>query len=679
MTMTARALALPVLLLLVFNGCDCNSTPPQSLDVCASIDGNQPDHPGSCTESAACGDHYACRDVKDRDGLKCCLLADRTCNTEADCCPGQTCPAGRKKCFDKYLACDTDADCGDTGDQVCELWTDSYGSSNRCRFEACGEGLGACPDGQSCFQGECMAALPCNGSCEAGTACVPSVGRCQEFACPATCESGFLATFKDNRNIWDTCNRPAAECVCAELPPLRSNDEGRFSAIAVNEATSEILVSGYDGEFGDLVVYSYDKSGSQTRATYVDGVPTSGEVKYGPSGARNGIAAPGPNVGRYTDVVTAGGRAYVSYYDVDNGDLKLATRDAAGTWNSFTVDGASGDVGRYTSIAVDSEGRLGIAYFQLGGSDAFNPAECPGAQPSGSKAYITALKFAKAKSATPASASDFDIQLLACQTRTAPPCDGCTNICANPGSGPSCYAPASGCTGCDPNTEACVQVGTTARCAKKENPSILTDVTDGVGLFTSLAFKGTEAQVAFMRRQDGDGDLMGVQVQGSGVVSPPVLLDGTGDTGYFPDVKVSPADGKLAVAYHDATSRQLKLFSNTALATGVTPEIIDPGAGAAGSGDSTFVGTDTSLVFLPDARLVAIYQDATKGDLKLALRSGGWERLSPIRSEGAVGFFADGVLLDGTIFASHARIQAKSALQGPTLANKLLLEALPVP
>lgn len=679
MTKTLRALALPALMLLVFTRCDCSDTPIVSQDACASIQGNQPDHPDSCSDNSVCGDHYACRDVKDREGLKCCLVTDRACNTEADCCPGQTCPAGRKKCFDKYLACDTDADCGDTGDQVCELWTDSYGSSNRCRFKACGEGLGACPDGQSCFQGECMAALPCNGTCEAGTACVPSVGRCQEFACPASCAPGFLATFKDNRNIWDTCNRPAAECLCAELPPLRSNDEGRFSSIAAHASTGEILVSGYDGQYGDLVVYSYDQNGSPIRSAYVDGVPSGGAVTYGPSGAREGIAAPGPDVGRHTDIVTSGDRAFVSYYDVDNGDLKLATRDAAGNWSRFTVDGNAGDVGRYTSLAVDSTGKLGIAYFQSGGSDAFDPATCPGSVPTGPKAYITALKFAKAKTATPSSAADFDIQLLACQSRTAPPCDGCTEVCADPGSGPSCYTASTGCNGCDPNSEACVQVGTTARCAKKSTPSLLTEVTDGVGLFASLAFDGEDAKIAFMRRQDGDGDLLGIQVLAGGSASTPIVLDASGDTGYFPDLKISPADQKVAVAYHDATSHQLKLFSNTSFATGITPEIIDPGAGAAGSGDSAFVGTDTALVFLPDARLVAIYQDSTKGDLKLALRSGGWERLAPIRSEGAVGFFADATLLNGKLFASHARIQAKSALQGPTLANKLLLEALPVP
>ncbi len=48
------------------------------------------------------------------------------------------------KCFDKFLECNTDADCGDKGDRFCELYTDSYGSSSRCRFRACSP-AGECP------------------------------------------------------------------------------------------------------------------------------------------------------------------------------------------------------------------------------------------------------------------------------------------------------------------------------------------------------------------------------------------------------------------------------------------------------------------------------------------------------------------------------------------------------
>ena len=48
-----------------------------------------------------------------------------------------------------------------------------------------------------------------------------------------TCTAGFIATFKDARNIWDSCNLPSVQCVCAELPGLQSNDLGRFSFVPI--------------------------------------------------------------------------------------------------------------------------------------------------------------------------------------------------------------------------------------------------------------------------------------------------------------------------------------------------------------------------------------------------------------------------------------------------------------
>ena len=54
-----------------------------------------------------------------------------------------------------------------------------------------------------------------------------SLDQCQDFAspvlrplaaCPMTCTAGFIATFKDPNNIWDSCNAAELRCVCAALP-----------------------------------------------------------------------------------------------------------------------------------------------------------------------------------------------------------------------------------------------------------------------------------------------------------------------------------------------------------------------------------------------------------------------------------------------------------------------------
>lgn len=677
-------------------GCRCSDPVLVRKDACRDVPNVQPDNIAACEGPSECADHYACNAVKGQEGLACCVFQDRKCQTEADCCPGQTCPADRKVCFDKFLSCESDTDCGDKGDMICQLYSDVYGNSNRCRYKTC-DATGACPAGQSCFQGECMATLPCDGTCPAGSACVPTINRCQDYtnpigreqaACPVSCNAGFIATFQDARNIWDSCNLPPVKCVCSELPSLQSEDLGRHSSIAA-QAGQALLVSAYDGQYGDLVLFRYDTQGVRQALEYVDGVPNA-TPKYGPSGARGGVVEPGEDVGRYTDVAVAGDKTYVSYYDVTNGDLKLAWRQGTGTWQKMRVDGAVADLGLYSSVAVDSAGLPGIAYFQRGGDAAFDATQCPGTAPTGPKAFITALKFAKATTATPSAAGDWTIKTIACQSRPTPACFGCTNTCADPGTGPACLVAATGCNpACDTNTEACVTVGATAQCAKKYNPSTLNDIPEGVGLFSSLAFNNQDAFIAYMKRtspapvngkaQPADGDLWGVRVGAQGTVSAPVLLDANGDTGFFPDVKIEPATRSVAVGYHDFSSRALKFYFAATFQTGVTPEVIDSGLGAAQSGDWNWVGTDSAVVFGGPGQVYAVYQDPTAGDLKWAQRTTTWQVKGALASQGAVGFFADGVLESGKLFASHAKVHARLVSGEPHVDNSLLLSSTPAP
>ena len=70
-------------------------------------------------------------------------------------------------------------------------------------------------------------------------------------------------------------------------------------------------------------------------------------------------------VGRYTSIAVDGANVYVSYYDYSYGNLKFAvSTDGGATWglgNVKTVDSA-GDVGKYTSIAVDGS-NVFISYY----------------------------------------------------------------------------------------------------------------------------------------------------------------------------------------------------------------------------------------------------------------------------------------------------------------------------
>ena len=679
----------------------CGAPPIKPIDQCVGVEGAKADSPNACDDTTVCGDHYGCKDVKEKAGVKCCVFVDRLCTSDGDCCPGQGCQTARSppRCGDRFNECTTDVDCGDVGDRACEDWTEPSGAvTKRCRHKSCGA-LGECPSGQSCFQGECVGALPCGGTCQAGEGCVPSAGRCQNYAnptgrpeaaCPMTCNAGFIATFNpkrqnatDKSNIWDSCKLPDVKCVCAELPGLQSNDLGRYSALA--SGTEGLMASTYDGKYGDLVVFRYDTAGTRTGVDYIDGVP-SGQVRYGPSGARGGIVEPGPDVGRYTDIAISGNRAFVSYYDVTNGDLKVAVREGA-SWSNHRVDGTSGDVGLFSSIAVDSDGLPGVAYFMRAAEASFTVSDCPAPAPTGALKDLTALKFARARVPNPTSAADWTVRVVACLSKPPPPCDGCANTCADTGTGPTCLMTGTGCMpACDMNTEVCVSVNSMAKCGKKYNPSQLVDVPLGTGVFASLAFNGKNAVIAYMQRTGPtvngrvvpDGDLYAVQLDAQNVRSTPVLIDGVGDTGYFPDVKIEPSSRQIAIAFHDFSSKSLKFYFSARLQTGVTLETIDNGVDMARPGEQSFVGTDTAIVFgTQPGQVWAVYQDATRGDLKLARRTTAWTVQPPLATEGAVGFFADGVYANGRVWATHARLKSKLVSGQPELDNGLLLQQGP--
>ena len=67
-------------------------------------------------------------------------------------------------------------------------------------------------------------------------------------------------------------------------------------------------------------------------------------------------------MGYYTSIaLDSNNKVHISYYDSSNYDLKYAT-NASGSWVIFTID-STGDVGSYTSIALDSNNKVHISYY----------------------------------------------------------------------------------------------------------------------------------------------------------------------------------------------------------------------------------------------------------------------------------------------------------------------------
>lgn len=96
------------------------------------------------------------------------------------------------------------------------------------------------------------------------------------------------------------------------------------------------------------IVYYETNSGSLKYATNKNGAWEISTIDTNRVGAHNDIA------------INTNGKLHISYRDELNNDLKYAT-NASGTWQTQAID-TNGNVGMYTSIAVDSGNKVHIAY-----------------------------------------------------------------------------------------------------------------------------------------------------------------------------------------------------------------------------------------------------------------------------------------------------------------------------
>lgn len=671
--------------------CDCTSD-----DVCQTMS----ESCRSFHESAggAIGTNTYCHAETRRcmqDKFEC----DPSASNDGACCPGQICSPLAGVCTNKYTTCTDDDSCVVKG-QVCQPLGSPAGDPG-CTFERCGA-EGACADGLSCFNGFCVGEPPCNGGCAAGQVCVPAANRCFRpgdvpewpASCDQSCEPGTVLVFVDGTNVFDRCDRSegARACECQALPPIEPRDMARHSSSAA--AGGKVYVSAYDADHGDLVVHTFDAaSGKREKTEWVDGVPTNGAIIADPNGPRGGRATPGEDVGQYTSIATDGSVLHVAYYAVKDGttalgDLRYARRSASGEWTIHVVDGRTGgadttDVGLYTSLALNNAGVPYISYFQRGGM--------------GADAFKTALKVARAKKADPSSASDWEFDVVAEGTRTPPPCaqPACTGdeVCTAAPTAPNglCRTKAanSACSPACGGDEACALDAVGApTCFPSLRAATLASLPEGNGLFSSLAFIDNKPVVVWY--DENAGQLRGAVASGAGFSAGDarVLDDGVvpgapapHNVGQFASVAVAPAGAakRLAVSYFDATARQLKVLTANADWSDITPpaeRVADDGRGDPEIDPVLFVGADTSVAFDAANNVVVAYQDATSGDLRVARPKAGTAlfEVSPLRTEGACGFYANLTKDGDKLFVSHAIIKAESASKS---ANRLEVLAVP--
>ena len=554
-----------------------------------------------CAEDPVVGQPDECVltvDCKDGGDFRYGSCVQGGCSVDADCCPGNRCRPELNVCFPRLLdadfACETNADCEDPA-QVCA--TIKIGDRDplpTCVYESCG-GDSDCGFGRACFQNKCIASAPCDGGCPAGSVCELNSNSCHELptgeaakgavdaSCTKACD-GILVLENEDIMVGDVCCELA--CTCQIQPPVIPTRIGRYARVVVTGQS--VLVSAYDAQFGDLVVVRYGLNGVETGKEYVDGVPAVPPVAD-PQGARGGIVAPGPNVGKHTSIVAdANGLGRVAYHDVDGNALKVAIEGPAGQWRSHVVDGAQnpaiGQVGTFTDMAILSNGTILVSYLA-------HNTTIGGVTGTG-----TGVKLARSRTPAPQSATDWEIFVV----------DGAPFV-----------------------------VDPAARIEPRELPR-------GLGLHTNIEMDGDVAIIGYYDNINGDLKL----ARFSGSSAEIFVVDGDGqggrlpgDTGRYPALGIVGND--LLVAYEDPTRHALRLWRGPKETPGqgggydIADQLREPDRSGA-----HFVGAGARMT-TTGSRPVMVHQDASTLDLRFATLEGSSFATTSVLSDGAHGFYAD--------------------------------------
>jgi hypothetical protein len=127
-----------------------------------------------------------------------------------------------------------------------------------------------------------------------------------------------------------------------------AGDVGWYSSLAFDKA-GKVHISYYDNDTKHL---KYATKATSTSVWVPITVPDPAAAKYG----------------SYTSLaVDAAGKAHISYYDETNSTLRYVTNaTSTGTWAAEEVDGtAGGNCGWYSSLDVDTAGKVHISYYDV--------------------------------------------------------------------------------------------------------------------------------------------------------------------------------------------------------------------------------------------------------------------------------------------------------------------------
>ncbi|AKF05600.1 hypothetical protein [Sandaracinus amylolyticus] len=499
----------------------------------------------------------------------------------------------------------------------------------------CGDGGGGAPCGDMC-----IAAAP--PGLTAGQICCEETNMCASYDVDALCDPGFTCPIA-NLVVGTGCEVTCSECM--RKPPLQQGMIGTDLDLVVSES-GEQYVSAYSAgvptnqRYGDLVLGTISTSGD-VEWEIVDGAPDR-PVTNDPDAWREGVSAPGDDVGRWTSIADSGSSLYIAYYDATNGALKLAI-GSPGAWETHTVDD-TGDAGRYASLVLLEGGAPAVAYLRVEENAA------------GSGQPRSTVRVAVASDANPTSETSWTItEVAGADVFCRPDFCGTGQVCLENG---SCVVPTSDCAE-DCGDNQCF-MGT---CQAALPANYVEDLPPAYGLYTALARTPSGGLVVAWYDR-GQGNLYASELASvGGTWGAPILVDGyargddssSGDSGIGTSIFVDAA-GTVHVAYVDGAEEALRYVS---IAGGVpsVPQTIDTGTsdGTTPHTDGRhIVGDDSSIVVTDGGEIRVTYQDATVQHLMLARRAagGGEWTISVLDDENHTGFWAEQVLIGTTSYVA---------------------------
>jgi len=359
------------------------------------------------------------------------------------------------------------------------------------------------------------------------------------------------------------CTSPSCSTQDTPVTLDSAGDVGFYTSIAIGSDGNPII-SYYDLSNGDLkIVHCTSPSCNLFDNPWGEGL----------------ILDSAGDVGFYTSIAIGNdGNPIISYYDFTNDNLKVVhcTSPSCSTQDTPVTLDSAGDVGNYTSIAIDNDGNPIISYYDLSNTD---------------------LKFVHCTSPS-CSTQDTPVTL-----DSAGDVGEYTSIAISSDGNPiiSYYDFTNG----DLKIVHC----TSPSCSTQDTPVTLDSAGD-VGFYTSIAISSDgNPIISYYDFTNGDLKIVHCTSPSCSTQDTPVVLDSAGDDGFYLSSTIGK-DGNPIISYYDLLNGDLKVVHCTSpsCSTQDTPVTLDS------AGD---VGEYTSIAIGNDGNPIISYYDFTNGDLKI--------------------------------------------------------------